>query len=149
MAGLLAGSFGFSGCAAVGNAVLNPYESEFSCKKVAGTGKCASTPEAYEEALAADLLSDRKDAAANPGGVGQAPMGAAESAFREAQFNKMTKLVKAPVTPIVVPPTVVRILFLPHQGEDDSLNMPQFVYTMMDKPRFILGDYLLQSAEAM
>lgn len=151
LAGLLAGSSFMTGCAAIGDAVLNPYDSDFACAGIAGNGKCASTPEAYQEALAADskgLQTGGLDAAATVS-ADTAAASPAESAYREAQLAKMTKLVATPVTPVVVPPTVVRILFLPYPGEDDSLNMPQYVFTMMDKARFIFGDYLMQDTRGM
>lgn len=65
-----------------------------------------------------------------------------ETAYRDASLAKAAKLLKEPVTPIVIPPLVMRILILPRKGDDESLNMAQFSYVMVDKPRWAMGDYL-------
>lgn len=65
-----------------------------------------------------------------------------ETAYREASLAKAAKLLKEPVTPVVIPPLVMRILILPRKGEDGELNMAQFSYVMVDKPRWAMGDYL-------
>lgn len=65
-----------------------------------------------------------------------------ETAYRDASLAKAAKLLKEPVTPVVIPPLVMRILILPRKGEDGELNMAQFSYIMVDKPRWAMGDYL-------
>ncbi|WP_224962486.1 TraV family lipoprotein [Geomonas subterranea] len=65
-----------------------------------------------------------------------------ETAYREASLAKAAKLLKEPVTPVVIPPLVMRILILPRKGEDGELNMAQFSYVMVDKPRWAMGEYL-------
>lgn len=65
-----------------------------------------------------------------------------ETAYRDASLAKAAKLLKEPVTPVVIPPSVMRILILPRKGEDGELNMAQFSFMMVDKPRWSMGDYL-------
>lgn len=65
-----------------------------------------------------------------------------ETAYRDASLAKAAKLLKEPVTPMVIPPSVMRILILPRKGEDGELNMAQFSFVMVDKPRWAMGDYL-------
>lgn len=65
-----------------------------------------------------------------------------ETAYRDASLAKAAKLLKEPVTPVVIPPVVMRILILPRRGEDGELNMAQFSYVMVDKPKWAMGDYL-------
>jgi len=70
-----------------------------------------------------------------------------ETAYRDASLAKAAKLLKEPVTPIVIPPLVMRILIAPRKGEDGELNMAQFTYVMVDKPRWAMGDYLTEMPE--
>lgn len=138
-----------SGCAAI----FNPYNETFDCHSAPG-GKCAPTPEIYAEDIAASKKVGHKIPVAATGTVqdGQeaadpSSATAAESAYREAQFDKMTKLLKQPVTPVVVPPAVMRILYFPFEGEDGELNMPSYTYIMLDKPKWVMGNYLVQQPE--
>ena len=124
--------FILSGCAGI----MNPYESEFSCKGKGSVGKCATTPEIYAEEVG-------KKPNGAPLTATEAQFSPGESAYHEAEMNKVTKLLKQPVTPVAVPPAVMRTLILPYQGENGELNMPQFVYMMIDKPKWIMGDYLV------
>ena len=131
-----------SGCAGL----FNPYNEEFTCKG-GSPGKCGSTPQIYNESVA-----DSKEIATLNGYLkpGQQTASPGESAYHEAEMAKVTKLLKQPVTPVVVPPSVMRLLFLPHQGEsgnDDELNMDQFVYIIVGKPKFVMGDYLTRQPE--
>lgn len=156
------------GCTTIGR-TLNPYEGDFRCAHVAPEGKCASTPEIYGEVVpgykqegapprtveAKPGVACPECEAANKGGVLVAPpteapslptytVGStpAESSYREASLAKAAKLLKDPVTPIVIPPSVMRILILPRKGEDGELDMAQFTFIMVDKPRWAIGDYL-------
>lgn len=151
---LLIGLFGLTGCASV----MNPYESKFKCGKNTPFGECASTPEVYAEevpsyrppAVKGAVPKDKecKDCENGKPRVPEVvildspPLAANESAYRDAELAKITKLLKAPVTPVVVPPAVMRILFTPAQGEVGELNMPQYVFMMMDRPKWVMGDYL-------
>lgn len=152
------------GCSVVGSA-LNPYEDNFKCAGKAPFGKCASTPEIYSE-IQPDYKpgAPRSTVTARPGvpcpecdaairdeSVAAAPASlptytigtiTPESAYRDASLAKAAKLLKEPVTPVVIPPSVMRILILPRKGEDGELNMAQFSFMMVDKPRWAMGDYL-------
>jgi conjugal transfer pilus assembly protein TraV len=109
----------------------NPYSSEFKCGKDVPFGQCASTPEIYQQEVPG------KNQSTPPV---QTP---AESAYREAELNKFAKLLNEPVTPIVVPPPIMRILVVPHQGEYGELNMPQYIFIMVGKSKWVMGDYLV------
>lgn len=67
---------------------------------------------------------------------------APETAYRDASLAKAAKLLKEPVTPVVIPPLVMRVLILPRKGEDGELNMAQYSYIMVDQARWSMGDYL-------
>jgi conjugal transfer pilus assembly protein TraV len=129
----------------------NPYNSEFACKN-APFGKCSSTPDIYTEITDHKVKVPKVDAdtglpVSGEKEVALVAIPEAESAYREAELKKVTKLLKRPVTPVLVPPTVMRILYLPFEGEDgDVLNMPSYAYLILDKPRFVMGEYLVQQA---
>jgi len=60
--------------------------------------------------------------------------------YRSALFDKFSDLLKEPKTPIVAPPKVMRVLFLPYTGQENEFYMLRYVYFFVDKPRWILGD---------
>lgn len=67
-----------------------------------------------------------------------------QNLYRDATYDKLTKLMRDPVTPMVKPPEVMRILVFPYEDDDDALNMLQYTYMMLDRPRFVFGDYLAE-----
>ncbi len=60
----------------------------------------------------------------------------------------MQRLLDDPVTPVVVPPTAMRVLFLPYPGDDHELYMPRYVFMFVDEPKWLLGDYLREAVPA-
>ena len=67
--------------------------------------------------------------------------------YREASLKKITKLLRNPVTPIVAPPQVMRVLILPYEDDDGALNLQRFKYIMVDRAKWVLGDYLAVEEE--
>ena len=66
--------------------------------------------------------------------------------YQEEVYRKLTGLLREPVTPLVAPPRIMRVLLLPYKGEGGELFMPRYVYFMADDPRWILGGYLKEGA---
>lgn len=131
-----------SGCAAV----MNPFSSDFTCP---GTdkGKCVEMKVAYDESRGKKTTSQplpESTRAQQEGGADPLPVATGEGHYTDAKFEKMAKLLKSPATPIVVPPTVMRVLIMPYQGDEEELLMPRYVYVMVDKPKWIVGDYLMK-----
>src|ERR1039457_1691039 len=62
--------------------------------------------------------------------------------YRDASLKKVTKLLRDPVSPLVAPPHVMRVLILPYEDDDGTLNLQRFHYVMVDRPKWVLGDYL-------
>jgi len=58
--------------------------------------------------------------------------------YQDALYKRLAGLLKEPTTPLLVPPQVVRVLFLSYTGEEDELYMPRYIYFFVDKPRWIL-----------
>ena len=138
----------------------NPYASKLICGKDAPFGSCGSTPEIYSEIVngpkaegsvatgevALDTCPDCEKG--NKAVTPAHPRQSALSAYQEAALAKAASLLKKPVTPLVIPPTVGCIWFPPMMGENsDVLNMEQYVCIILDKPRFVMGDYLNKSGE--
>jgi conjugal transfer pilus assembly protein TraV len=136
---------------------MNPFGSEFACKDNP-QGKCVSTQAAYDESrgrgIAKETVKDKEgdgecclDVKKNDTGAKTpvVPAAPGEISYREASMAKMAKLLKSPTTPMVVPPTVMRVLVLPYQGDDDDLLMPRYVYFMTEKAKWIVGDYLVRT----
>jgi conjugal transfer pilus assembly protein TraV len=124
---LLAMPILLSGC------FLNPYSSDFSCPRTAN-GKCVSVSEAYEASLSSkgSTTSDsKKDHSSDIAG-----------SFEAEYFRKLSSLLKEPVTPMVKPASVQRILFLPYTGQERELYMYRFAFFFTDDPSWIMGDYL-------
>jgi conjugal transfer pilus assembly protein TraV len=135
----------------------NPYASEFKCGKDTPFGSCGSTSEIYSE-----IVNDPKAAGSlSPGEImlDKCPdcvkgkkmangRQSAESAYQEAVRAKEAKLLKQPSTPVVVPPLVMRILFFPMQGESgDVLDMAQYRFVILGKPKFVIGSQLIRPGE--
>ena len=132
-----------------GCSVLNPYKSEFTCPQKEN-GKCVGVDNAYYESL-----TKTKDKRENPEslkkngqekssekGSGQR----SELLYQEEVYRKLTGLLREPVTPLVAPPKVMRVLLLPYKGESGELFMPRYIYFMAEDPRWIMGGYLQEGA---
>jgi conjugal transfer pilus assembly protein TraV len=141
---LLTFAFLLGGCS-----VLNPYKSEFTCPQKEN-GKCVGVDSAYYESLTKtkdkienpeSLKKDNSDKAKTKVG-GQK----SENLYQEEVYRKLTGLLREPVTPLVVPPRVMRVLLLPYKGDGGELFMPRYVYFMADDPQWIMGSYLQEGA---
>ncbi len=159
---ILAGMLLMSGCA-----LLNPYESSFSCPE-SYNGKCVSVQTAYSESSgdavkAKDAVADPSHEncgpeSENPGACTESRMesaGANPSSkengvltkYRAALFDKFTGLLKEPVSPVVAPPKTMRVLLLPYTGQDNEFYMLRYVYFFVDEPRWLLGDTVSSGEE--
>jgi conjugal transfer pilus assembly protein TraV len=67
--------------------------------------------------------------------------------YREASLQKVTKLLRDPVTPLIAPPLAMRVLILPYEDSDGVLNLQRFKFIMVDRPKWVLGDYLAAEEE--
>ncbi len=64
--------------------------------------------------------------------------------YQDAVYDQLAAIIEEPVTPMVAPAKTVRTLILPYadpKGEG-RLYMPRFIYSLLEQPRFVLGDYL-------
>ncbi len=127
---------------------LSPYSSDFKCPKTEG-GKCVSLAEAYDESLRQNNGPAGSDNQADSGKDKDGAHAAdPETGYQASLYKKMQRLLDDPVTPIVVPPTAMRVLILPYPGDDHELYMPRYVFMFVDEPSWLLGDYLRGAAPA-
>lgn len=120
--------FMITGCASF----FNPYKDEFACPKTYN-GRCVSVKDAYDESIVELNNSGNKEELEEED---------IETIYQDALYQRLTALLEEPITPVVSPPQVMRILFLPYKGEDNELFMLRYVYFFVDEPKWILGDYL-------
>lgn len=140
-----------AGCATLGS-VMSPYSEKFSCKND-DHGQCIHPDKAYADAVAGvasksdpavtrdkKLLKDGKPAR----GSGKAASGAFEG-YRDSVYREMQGLIEQPVTPMLKPPRTVRTLILPYADRQrpDRLYMPRYVYSLVERPQWVVGDYLV------
>ncbi len=136
----------FIAMSAAACAVL-PYEDDFACKNE-DFGQCIHPENAYRDAVGATVGSDasRGNVSANPkrreARKYQANHG--YDGYQDAVYRQLASIVDAPVTPMIAPAKTVRTLILPYADKDGAgrLYMPRFVYSVLEQPRFVLGDYL-------
>jgi len=126
-----------TGCASV----MNPYSSDFSCPET-NKGKCVSVKKAYSESMETNPIEDEIDYDKD-----QETMSASEISYQDAMYQELAGLLNEPVTPIVAPPKVMRVLLLPYRGDKNELYMYRYVYFFVDKPKWVLGDYLSTETE--
>jgi conjugal transfer pilus assembly protein TraV len=143
-----------------GCSIISPYENDFSCPDTFH-GKCISVTGAYNEALRKkpEDVSSKEEINTCIGGVCKGeeddfteskagkllvtPIVAEEkyyNAYKESLYKRLDHLLREPQTPVVAPPKVMRILFLPYKGQDGEFNMTHYVYFFADDPKWILGD---------
>lgn len=151
-----------SSCATIGS-VMSPYSEKFSCKN-SDHGQCIHPDQAYEDAVAGResksdpvVTNDRKllkherharHQASVDAGQGGKQQGAAPSAFagyRDSVYRELQGLIEDPVTPMLKAPRTVRTLVLPYADRQrpDRLYMPRYVYSILEAPSWVVGDYLV------
>ena len=144
-----------SGCTTMGS-LMSPYPEKFSCKND-DHGQCIHPGRAYEDAVAGvpsksdpAVTNDRKklrdpSAGARARGGGKTPTPSAYAGYRDSVYQELKGLIEAPVTPMLKPARTVRTLILPYADRQrpDRLYMPRYVYSIVDKPVWVVGGTLV------
>ncbi|WP_454882987.1 TraV family lipoprotein [Sphingomonas oryzagri] len=158
---MVLGMLTLSGCAAVGS-VMSPYPEKFGCKN-SDHGVCIAPNKAYEDAVAGRVstsdpavTNDKKllhahgaDQAATitkpPHGKAPPP---AFAGYRDSVYAELRGLLDQPATPMLKAPRTVRTLILPYADRQrpDRLYMPRYVYSILERPEWVVGDYLVDPA---
>lgn len=144
-------------CATIGS-MMSPYSEKFSCKND-DHGQCIHPEQAYEDAVAGTRSkSDRRvtnDKAMLRGGHDMARTGRsaqrsgtdAWGSYRDSVYHELKGLIDAPTTPMLKPARTVRTLILPYADRQrpDRLYMPRYVYSLVDRPVWVVGGALIAS----
>lgn len=135
------------GCASV----TNPYNSEFTCPQ-AEKGKCVGIPQAYLESLKQSensmelknyypTLEEKKE-------VTNQEIPEEQKVYADALFNRLSRILKEPETPVLTVPKVVRVLILPYRGDNGkALYFSRYVYVITDEPKWVFDNLLMQESE--
>lgn len=145
-----------SGCSTVGS-MMSPYSEKFDCKN-SDHGQCIHPERAYEDAVAGvksksdpAVTRDKirlKNAASTGGAGGRRARGAdAYGSYKDSVYRELKSLIEAPVTPMLKPARTVRTLILPYADRQrpDRLYMPRYIYSVLDRPVWVVGDMLIAS----
>lgn len=140
-----------SGCAMVGS-MMSPYSEKFDCKN-SDHGQCIHPERAYEDAVAgvtskSDPAVTRDKAMLNDAGAkGRARGVDAYGSYKDSVYRELKGLIEAPVTPMLKPARTVRTLILPYADRQrpDRLYMPRYIYSILDRPVWVVGDMLIAS----
>lgn len=148
---------GLAGCATVGS-VMSPYSEKFSCKN-SDHGQCIHPDQAYADAVAGRasksdpaVTNDRKMLAEQRKGKAPARISGASGttttgavAPQSGQGN-VGALIEGPGSPMLRPSRTIRTLILPYADKQrpDRLYMARYVYSIIDRPAWVVGDYLVE-----
>ncbi|WP_420820386.1 TraV family lipoprotein [Sphingobium terrigena] len=141
---------------------MSPYSEKFSCKN-SDHGQCIHPDKAYADAVAdmpsrsdpvvtndKAMLRDKTNSPANSGAGKRRSNGAAPfNGYRDSVYRELQGLVEAPVTPMLRPGRTVRTLILPYADRErpDRLYMPRYVYAIIERPQWVVGDYLVNPVQ--
>jgi len=148
-------------CSTLGH-LMSPYAESFSCKN-SDHGQCIHPDRAYEDARAErvsrsdrGVTRDRRlrraahSAMAVPRSIptsqAMAPgVTGGFAGYRDSVYRALRGLIDQPVTPMLKPPRSVRTLILPYADRQrpDRLYMPRYVYSIVETPSWVVGDYLV------
>lgn len=162
-----------SGCAAVGS-MMSPYSEKFSCKN-SDHGQCIHPEKAWADAVAGRpsksdpaVTNDRKllapeqtaapvaapakgqipDKALKPSGKTKDSAQIAVNPAAKPSPGDMGGLAAGNATPMLKPSRTLRTLILPYADRQrpDRLYMARYVYSIIDRPAWVVGDYLVELA---
>ena len=133
--------FALTGCAGA----MNPYSSSFSCPHFKN-GRCVSVETAYKDSTDGKYQDLWKESGAGTSKKEEvAPTEA--NLYQSALYSRLNGLLKSPVSPMVVPPQVMRVLILPYTGRDNELYMGRYVYLFLSGPKWLLNDAVSRTAK--
>lgn len=137
-----------TGCA------VTPYESELSCPSV-DPGKCMSFQSAYNQLVndkgsndSSLLIKEGNMTVLEPEAVqvsGESRnrkvvvVPSLEKIYRDAWLTEMTKTLRYPTTPTVVPPKIIRILITPYTDAKNNFYDARYIYEVIEDARWVLN----------
>ncbi len=134
--------FALTGCAGA----MNPYSSSFSCPHFKN-GRCVSVEDAYKDSTDGRYQDLWKESGAGKNKK-EKPAATQADLYQSALYGRLNGLLKSPLSPMVVPPQVIRVLILPYTGRDNELYMERYVYLFLSGPKWLLNDAVSSSRAA-
>lgn len=143
------------GCTTLGS-LLSPYSETYSCKNK-DHGQCVDPAQAHADAVAG-VPSRSTPAVTNDKALlkgsqrerrGRRKTDAnAYPGYRDSVYRELQGLIDAPETPMLRPGRTIRTLILPYadRARPDRLYMPRYVYSILERPQWVVGDYLVAPA---
>lgn len=142
------------GCSTVGS-MMSPYSEKFSCKN-SDHGQCIHPDEAYADAVAGRasksdpmVTNDRKLLGPDqkrpaPGNGSTKAAGLAVSP--QAGQGNVGAVIDGAGSPMLRPSRTIRTLILPYADKQrpDRLYMARYVYSILNRPAWVVGDYLVE-----
>ena len=147
-----------------GCAALDPYDNQVYCRATDQPGRCMDVIEAYRQAVidgykrhpteepdpappAADAAVPAPNPQFNPTDPTAPTLPAAagtlspREAYLRARDARLAELLEDPVTPVLAPPKLLRVLILPYttrQNGVEELHMARYTYIKVEESRFVL-----------
>lgn len=157
-----------SGCTTIG-AMMSPYSEKFSCKNP-DHGQCIHPDKAYADAVAGvpsrsdpaithdkAMLKEHTKRAEHEDSTEGTPVSSPHGkqaakpyiGYRDSVYRELQGLIDAPTTPMLRAGKTVRTLILPYADRErpDRLYMPRYVYSILERPQWVVGDYLVQAQD--
>ncbi|MDA8403509.1 MAG: type IV conjugative transfer system lipoprotein TraV [Desulfobacteraceae bacterium] len=135
-----------SGC----SALVSPYSTTFQCPD-SDKGKCVSVQTAYDESIdanplvknptceACDKEKNEKNAEKADGEKADTAAANIKYDYQDVLYKKLTSIIDAPGTPMVIPPDVVRVLIPSYTGTDNELFSARYVYFFATEPKWSMS----------
>ena len=116
------------------SSILNPYSENFQCPLME-EGKCVSVHTAYQESKESKVNITLEEKSTSKA----LRSSALEESYYDELFSKLTRLLKDPQTPLLVPPKVVRVMILPYQDvTGKEFYSARYVYIILEDPKWII-----------
>jgi len=115
-------------CTPVKNAI-NPYNEDFKCKATDDEGECIDTPTAYQKARYPEIVDAEFE-----------PTNGLQQEVQDNRYRILAELLQEEKKPVLQPPKILRVLFLPYKGENEELFMTRYVYVKIESSDWILTD---------
>jgi conjugal transfer pilus assembly protein TraV len=132
------------------SALVSPYSTTFQCPD-SDKGKCVSVQTAYDESiddnpLVKEATCEECDEEKNKKYTDKDKKASAEPAanklkydYQDVLYKKLTSIIDAPETPMVIPPDVVRVLIPSYTGTDNELFSARYVYFFATEPKWSIS----------
>lgn len=138
-----------SGCS-----ILNPYKENFDCQAGKEGGGCFDVQTAYAHATATEGMDghpgvpvplNEKEAAylANAG----IDAGSPRKDYKDAVYTELKQIVEEKRTPMLTPPRILEVSFIPFEDEDGYLFTGGDAYIKVEEAKWILDGRLTNIIE--